>query len=137
MLTSGPILGTLAEMIQSPRADLRGIYDRTQMEEVQRQWSRSALSGWKLEAFRTVAASGRFASKVTTPYAIGSVHDFMHAKMTVADDTVFVGSYNLSHSGEMNAENILEIESAPLADLCVGYIEKIMAKYGAASPGAR
>ena len=33
----------------------------------------------------------------------------MHAKVTVADDTVFVGSFNLSRSGEMNAENVLEI----------------------------
>jgi phosphatidylserine/phosphatidylglycerophosphate/cardiolipin synthase-like enzyme len=136
VITSGPVLGTLAELIKSPRSDLSGIYDRTQMEEVERQWSRNPLSGWKLEAFRAAAASGRFASKVSTPYSIGSVHDFMHAKMTVADDTVFVGSYNLSHSGEMNAENVLEIESAPLADLCAGYIEKIMAKYRVAVPGA-
>ena len=84
------MLGTLGELIKSPRADLGGIYDRTQMDEVQRQWSRNPLSGWKLEAFRAVAASGRFASKVTTPYAIGSVHDFMHAKMTIADDTICV-----------------------------------------------
>ena len=134
MITSGPVLGTLAELIKSPRSDLHGIYDRTQMDEVQRQWSRNQLSGWKLDAFRTVAASGLFASKVTTPYAVGSVHDFMHAKMTVTDDTVFVGSYNLSHSGEMNAENVLEIESAPLADLCAGYIERITDKYRVAAP---
>jgi phosphatidylserine/phosphatidylglycerophosphate/cardiolipin synthase-like enzyme len=129
VITSGPVLGTLAELIKSPRCDLRGIYDRTQMDEVQHQWSQSQLSGWKMEAFRTVAASGLFASKVTTPYAVGSVHDFMHAKLTVADDTVFVGSYNLSHSGEMNAENVLEIESAPYADLCAAYVERIMEKY--------
>ena len=30
----------------------------------------------------------------------GAVHDFMHAKVTVCDDTAFVGSFNLSHSGE-------------------------------------
>jgi len=135
VITSGPVLGTLAELISDPRADLRGIYDRTQMDEVQRQWSQNGLAGWKLEAFKTIAASGRFASKVTTPYSKGSVHDFMHAKLTVADDTVFVGSYNLSHSGEMNAENVLEIENAPLADLCAAYIEKIMARYRAAAPG--
>jgi phosphatidylserine/phosphatidylglycerophosphate/cardiolipin synthase-like enzyme len=134
VITSGPVLGTLAELIKSPRSDLQGIYDRTQMAEVQHQWSQNQLSGWKLEAFRAIAASGLFASKVTTPYAPGSVHDFMHAKMTVADDTVFVGSYNLSHSGEMNAENVLEIESAPLADLCASYIERIMAKYRATVP---
>ena len=36
----------------------------------------------------------------------------MHAKVTVADDVVFVGSFNLSRSGEQNAENVLEIEDA-------------------------
>ncbi len=137
VITSGPVLGTLAELIKSPRSDLGGIYDRTQMDEVQYQWSKSPLSGWKREAFRAVSASGLFASKVSTPYAIGTVHDFMHAKMTVVDDTVFVGSYNLSHSGEMNAENVLEIESAPLADLCTAYIEKIMARYRVAVPEPR
>ena len=50
-----------------------------------------------------------FSGKHSTPYAPDSVHDFMHAKVTVADDIVFVGSFNLSHSGEMNAENVLEI----------------------------
>jgi phosphatidylserine/phosphatidylglycerophosphate/cardiolipin synthase-like enzyme len=134
VITSGPVLGTLAELIKSPRANLRGIYDRTQMDEVERQWSTNPLSSWKREAFRAVAGSGLFASKVSTPYAIGSVHDFMHAKLTVADNTVFVGSYNLSHSGEMNAENVLEIESAALADLCAAYIEKIMARYRVAVP---
>ena len=137
VITSGPVLGTLAELIKSPRSDLQGIYDRTQMAEVQRQWSKSDLSGWKLEAFHAVAGSGLFASKISTPYSIGSIHDFMHAKLSVADDTVFVGSYNLSHSGEMNAENVLEIESAPLADLCAAYIEKIMARYRVAVPGPR
>ena len=34
----------------------------------------------------------------------------MHAKVTVADDTVFVGSFNLSHSGELNGENVLAFE---------------------------
>jgi phosphatidylserine/phosphatidylglycerophosphate/cardiolipin synthase-like enzyme len=136
VITSGPVLGTLAELLKSPRSDLQGIYDRTQMDEVDRQWSKNSLSGWKREAFGALAASGRFASKVSTPYSIGSVHDFMHAKLTVADDTVFVGSYNLSHSGEMNAENVLEIESAPLADLCAAYIEKIMARYRVAVPEA-
>ncbi|TMC11429.1 MAG: hypothetical protein E6J29_09930 [Chloroflexi bacterium] len=134
VLTAGPVLGTLAELIKSPRADLKGIYDRTQMEEVKFQWSQNSLSAWKLEAFKTVEESGLFASKVTTPYAPGSVHDFMHAKLTVADDTVFVGSFNLSHSGELNAENVLEIESRPLADLCVAYIERIMEKYRVAAP---
>ncbi|GAC1653400.1 MAG: phospholipase D-like domain-containing protein [Candidatus Dormibacteraceae bacterium] len=133
VLTSGPILGTIAEVVHAGQVDLRGIYDRTQMAEVQRQWSAGATVSWKLEAFRAVAASGRFSSKVTVPYSPGSVHDFMHAKMTVADDTVFVGSYNLSHSGEMNAENVLQVEGAAVAELCAAYLERIIARYRSAA----
>ena len=40
----------------------------------------------------------------------------MHAKVTVADDVVFAGSFNLSRSGEMNAENVVEVHDAELAD---------------------
>ena len=137
VITAGPILGTLAELAGRPHVDFKGVYDRTQMQQVLGQWKIDPHAGWKAPAFTTVSTGLPFASKVTTPYAIGSVHDFMHAKLTVADDTVFVGSYNLSHSGEMNAENVLEIESAPLADLCAAYIEKIMARYRAAGTEAR
>ena len=37
----------------------------------------------------------------------------MHAKVVVADDIAFVGSFNFSRSGERNAENVLEIRDAP------------------------
>ncbi|MGZ8716647.1 MAG: phospholipase D family protein, partial [Gaiellaceae bacterium] len=67
--------------------------------------------------------------KHSTPYAPGSVHDFMHAKVTVADDVVFVGSFNLSHSGERNAENVLEIADKPLADRLAAYIDSLRTRY--------
>ena len=48
---------------------------------------------WRLEA--PAACSGSqpagFSAKHSTPFGAGDVHDFMHAKLTVADDTVFVG----------------------------------------------
>jgi phosphatidylserine/phosphatidylglycerophosphate/cardiolipin synthase-like enzyme len=53
----------------------------------------------------------------------------MHAKVTVCDDTVFVGSFNLSHSGEQNAENVLQIEDAELATRMAAYVDEIRAKY--------
>ncbi|HSR22824.1 MAG TPA: phospholipase D-like domain-containing protein, partial [Candidatus Eisenbacteria bacterium] len=59
----------------------------------------------------------------------GSVHDFMHAKCLVADDTVFTGSFNLSHSGEANAENVLEIVSPVLADQFASYVDLVAATY--------
>jgi len=55
----------------------------------------------------------------------------MHATVTVVDDVVFVGSFNLSHSGELNAENVLEISDAALANQLADYIDGIRAKYPA------
>ena len=59
----------------------------------------------------------------------------MHAKMTVADDVVFIGSFNLSHSGELNAENVLEIADAALAERLAGFIDAVRAKYPAVDLG--
>jgi phosphatidylserine/phosphatidylglycerophosphate/cardiolipin synthase-like enzyme len=53
----------------------------------------------------------------------------MHAKITVADDTVFLGSFNLSHSGEMNAENVLEIADPALADRLAAQIDEWRERY--------
>ena len=69
--------------------------------------------------------------KRSTPYGPGTVHDYMHAKVTVADDVVFVGSYNLSHSGQENAENVLEIHGAEPADHMAAFVDEIRARYPA------
>ena len=55
----------------------------------------------------------------------------MHAKVTVADDRVFVGSFNLSHSGEDNAENVLELEDSQLADRLAAFVDEIRSRYPA------
>jgi phosphatidylserine/phosphatidylglycerophosphate/cardiolipin synthase-like enzyme len=55
----------------------------------------------------------------------------MHAKVTVADDVVFLGSFNLSHSGEQNAENVLEIADSALAERLAGFVDAVRARYPA------
>jgi phosphatidylserine/phosphatidylglycerophosphate/cardiolipin synthase-like enzyme len=132
VITSGPILGTLAEVVEHPGIDIAGVYDATQMDEVQRQWAAQATAAWKITAFQTITKAVRFGAKKSVPYSKGSVHDFMHAKILVADDYVYVGSFNLSHSGEMNAENVMQIESAAVADACAAYIDRVAARYGGA-----
>ena len=131
VITSGPILGTLAEVCERHDLDVSGVYDATQMDEVQRQWGGQATASWKINAFHSIVAAASFGAKRSTPYAKGTVHDFMHAKILVADDYVYMGSFNLSHSGENNAENVLQVESAAIADQCVSYIDQIAARYGA------
>jgi phosphatidylserine/phosphatidylglycerophosphate/cardiolipin synthase-like enzyme len=130
VITSGPILGALGDACQHGQADISGVYDATQMDEVQRQWASQATASWKIAAFQAIATAVRFGSKRSTPYAKGSVHDFMHAKILVADDYVYSGSFNLSHSGEQNAENVVQIESPQIADLCAAYIDTVAARYG-------
>jgi phosphatidylserine/phosphatidylglycerophosphate/cardiolipin synthase-like enzyme len=132
VITSGPILGTLAEICQTPGLDISGVYDATQMDEVQHQWSQQGGAAWKIAAFRTVVGAVHFGAKRSTPYSKDSVHDFMHAKILVADDYVYAGSFNLSHSGEQNAENVVQIESAAVAEMCVQYIDRVAARYGGA-----
>jgi phosphatidylserine/phosphatidylglycerophosphate/cardiolipin synthase-like enzyme len=114
VITSGPILGTLAEIAADGRVDLAGVVDATQIDEVLAQWRENGNVSWKTPSLRFLLSRGNFTGKPSTPYAPGSVHDYMHAKVTVCDDVVFVGSYNLSHSGEQNAENVLEIHDAAL-----------------------
>jgi phosphatidylserine/phosphatidylglycerophosphate/cardiolipin synthase-like enzyme len=56
----------------------------------------------------------------------------MHAKVVVADDYLFTGSYNLSHSGEENAENVIEVADAALADQLAAFADEVRALYEAA-----
>jgi len=130
VITSGPILGTLAEVCERGNIDVSGGLRRDADGRGPAAMGGQATASWKINAFHSVVAAARFGSKRSTPYAKGSVHDFMHAKILVADDYVYVGSFNLSHSGEMNAENVLQIESAAVADTCAAYIDRIAARYG-------
>jgi len=73
------------------------------------------------------------AAKRSTPWP-DPPHDYMHAKLVVADDVVLTGSYNCSHSGELNAENLLEIRSRALADRCAAFAEAVHGRYAAGTP---
>ena len=130
VITSGPILGALGDACLHRQADISGVYDATQMDEVQRQWAAQATASWKTAAFQSIVTAVHFGAKHSIPYSKGSVHDFMHAKILVADDFVYSGSFNLSHSGEQNAENVVQLESPQIANLCASYIDAIAARYG-------
>jgi phosphatidylserine/phosphatidylglycerophosphate/cardiolipin synthase-like enzyme len=129
VITTGPVLGTLAQVIADKSVDLAGCVDATQVQEVVHQWRENSNVSWKLPLLQQVMAAGPFTGKISTPYGDGTVHDFMHAKITVCDDTAFVGSFNLSRSGEKNAENVLEIKDAAIADLLAAFVDGVRAKY--------
>jgi phosphatidylserine/phosphatidylglycerophosphate/cardiolipin synthase-like enzyme len=129
VLTAGPVIGTLAEVAAEGRVDLRGVVDRTQVEQVFQQWRENGRSAWKIPILASVLEHADFRGKPSTRYTPESVHDFMHAKVTVADDWVFAGSFNLSRSGERNAENVLEVHDPELADQLAAYIDSVRERY--------
>jgi len=127
VLTVAPVLSALAERIDDG-LDIAGCVDRPQIEGVIYQWGVDGNASWKLPLLRR-ALDAPFSGKPSTPWGAGSVHDFMHAKITVVDDVVFTGSYNLSRSGEQNAENVLEIEDAAVAERLAAFVDEVRARY--------
>ena len=132
VLTVAPVLSALSERI-SEGLDIAGCLDRPQIEGVIYQWGIDGNAAWKLPLLRQ-ALKADFSAKPSTPWGEQTVHDFMHAKVTVVDDVVFAGSFNLSRSGEQNAENVLEIEDAKLADRLAGFIDEVRARYPRFTP---
>jgi phosphatidylserine/phosphatidylglycerophosphate/cardiolipin synthase-like enzyme len=136
VLTSGPVLGTLVEVVGERRCEVAGVVDDTQLDEVFHQWRTNGVSAWKIPLLQRVLAGAPWSGKPSTRWRLDSVHDFMHAKVVVADDTAFVGSFNLSRSGERNAENVLEIRDEAIADRLAGFVDAVRALYPPATPPA-
>ena len=134
MLTSGLILATLVEIVKEQRCDLAGVIDDTQVDQVFGQWKTNGVSEWKIPLLRNVLEGAPWSGKTSVPWTPEAVHDYMHAKVVVADDTSFVGSFNLSRSGERNAENVLEIRDRDVANLLAAFVDDIRTRYPPATP---
>jgi phosphatidylserine/phosphatidylglycerophosphate/cardiolipin synthase-like enzyme len=134
VLTAGPILATLVEVIGERRCQVAGLIDDTQVDQVFHQWRTNGVSAWKIPLLHAIVSGGDFSGKRSIPWTPDSKHDFMHAKVMVADDVVFIGSFNFSRSGERNAENVLEIHDRALADQAAAFIDEVRARYPKATP---
>lgn len=129
VITTGPVLGALAQVSSEERVDLAGVVDQTQMAGVVYEWGQNGNIFWKLPLLQRGLARGFTGKRSQQWRPEGGVHDFMHAKVTIADDVVFAGSYNLSRSGEQNAENVVEVESPELADRLAAFVDESRALY--------
>jgi phosphatidylserine/phosphatidylglycerophosphate/cardiolipin synthase-like enzyme len=134
VITAAPVLAILAQLASEGRLDIAGCVDAPQVRGVIHQWGENDNVSWKLPLLqRTLAAP--FSGKPSTPWEPeGTPHDFMHAKVTVADDVVFLGSFNLSRSGEQNAEDVLEIHDVALAERLAAYVDEVRALYPRFTP---
>jgi len=129
LVNSGTLIGELSNLLRRGRVAIDGIYDRTQMEQVYLQWQEVPQNRWKIGALKEIIMHAGLVGKNSAPYTPAGPHNFMHNKVLVIDDTVITGSYNFSRSAQFNAENILFIESAPLAETYSAYIDHLVEKY--------
>ncbi len=131
LINSGTLINELGNLLRRGRVALDGIYDRTQMEQVYVQWEQVPQNRWKIGALQEIIVRAGLIGKNSTPYTPTGRHNYMHNKVLVIDDTVITGSFNFSRSAQFNAENILFIESAPLAEAYSAYIDHLKSKYAA------
>ena len=111
LLNSSALVSALSDLLRTDQAPVTGIYDRTQMEGVLYQWESVRHNQWKIGAVQSIVEEADLTGKNSITLLPRTPHDFMHNKVLVVDDTVITGSYNFSHSAELNAENILMIDS--------------------------
>lgn len=130
LINSGTLIGALTDLIRARRVKVDGVFDRTQMEDVFRQWRSVPQNHWKVPSVHDLIARAQLVGKNSTPYTPSGRHDFMHNKILLIDDTVITGSYNFSRSAQFNAENILFVESPALAERYSAYIDHLVQKYG-------
>jgi phosphatidylserine/phosphatidylglycerophosphate/cardiolipin synthase-like enzyme len=126
VMSSGPICAAVCEAMDRG-VPISGLYDGPQMDTVLRQWSEAGVGADKVNGWHKIAA--RLARKESIPYAPGSPHNFMHAKLIVADDVVVCGSFNFSNHARGNAENTLLIKDKAIADAYDDYIAGLARRY--------
>ncbi len=129
VLSSGPILAALSEAIDQG-LPLAGLYDGPQMDQVERQWKSTHFGADKINTWQKVAR--RLVPKNSIPFDRqnkSQPHNFMHNKLVVADQIVVTGSFNLSNHALGNAENVLLIRDAAIADSYANYIQRLAASY--------
>ena len=126
VITSATIMAAMQDAIDGG-VQIKGIYDRTQMDSALRQIAQNPHGGARVALFHQVTEG--FSSKASTPYSPTSIHDYMHNKVVVVDNTVTTGSFNFSRNATFNAENHLSITNQQIADDYVAYIEHLITRY--------
>jgi len=97
----------------------RGCLRRDPDDGGARQWRVDPRASWKIPVFRGLCRMRPSAASVRRDGGRIRFTTSCTPRWTVADDVVFTGSYNLSRSGMGNAENVLEIHDAGIAErLC-------------------
>lgn len=129
LFTSSRLVRALVDHLDRGEVELSGVFDGTQMAAVLEQWRGREDLKWKLEAVNRIVREAGLVGKNSTPYRPDAVHDFLHIKAIVVDDTVLTGSHNFSHAAQANAENVVAITSTSLADEVAAFAARLATRY--------
>ena len=139
-------MGAIADRLATVR-QFGGIYDGSEMRTVESNWTArhkkkgggtnppSPASVAKFQQWRALRSQLHLKSSIGVDKNHPQrPHSYMHDKLAVADDTVVTGSFNFSTNATHNAENILIINNASLADQYADYIGRLLRQYPTSGP---
>jgi phosphatidylserine/phosphatidylglycerophosphate/cardiolipin synthase-like enzyme len=120
VLTDPEILQALTRF-RGPRNDLRAIIDPAAITTIKKiKTLDPAVLWWTTDKRVRLARSH--------PFTKTGDNDFQHNKVLILDDHLVVcGSYNLSENAEDNDENLLLIDSPPIASAYSAYFDAVYA----------
>jgi phosphatidylserine/phosphatidylglycerophosphate/cardiolipin synthase-like enzyme len=120
VITDPDILASLARF-SAKSADIRGIVDPAAITVAKKiKTLAPALLWWTKDPRIRIARSHAFTKT--------GDNDFQHNKVLILDDRLVIcGSYNLSENAEANDENLLLIDSKPIAAAYSAYFDAVQA----------
>src|SRR5712692_4304433 len=125
MLLGDP--GILQVLLQLKNKDIEGVLDPSQMKSVMPPPAGKSKQDPKLFWF---TKDKRFVGANSHAFVPSDNNNFMHNKLMIIDDHIVVtGSYNFSEHAEVNDENMLIIESAPVAKAYTQYFDALFQQY--------
>ena len=146
VLSSAAVMGAIADRLATVR-QFGGIYDGSEMRTVESNWTArhkrkgggtnppSPASVAKFQQWRALRSQLHLKSSIgVDKNHLQRPHSYMHDKIAVADDTVVTGSFNFSTNATHNAENILIIKNADLADQYAEYMRRLLTQYSPTGP---
>ncbi len=129
VISSGAILGALADAIERG-VKVSGVYDGPEMNQVITNFERSTHGIGQAKIAQWNVIKNNLVAKHSTPYQEEGPHDFMHNKVLVVNQQVFLtGRFNFSQNAIHNAENIITLYDEPIALQYEQYIENLISKY--------
>ena len=135
VLTSGPILATLVEVVNEQRCDVAGIVDETQVDQVFYQWRTNGVSEWKIPLLRRILDGAAFSGKNVDPLDAG-VRARLHAREGRRRRRHRLrGKLQLLEVGRARTPRTCSRSATPrLADRLAAYVDEVRARYPRTTP---